>query len=157
MYHQKGMPYHPRENGTIDAFNKILENSLTKVCNINRNDLDVHITMVLWAYRTTYKKLTSKTPFWLLYGEEAVMLMEYILPSLRIVAITEMVDSNIMEEWLVQLLVSEEDLFLAGFHQQVQKSREKAWPDRHIKQRTFKNGDLVLMYENKFNKFLGNF
>jgi hypothetical protein len=43
----------------------------------------------------------------------------------------------------------EEDQMLAGFHQQVQKSRDKSWHDRHIKKKTFKQGDLVLTYDNK--------
>jgi hypothetical protein len=46
-------------------------------------------------------------------------------------------------------MTMEEDQILAGFHQQVQKARDKAWHDRHIKKKTFKEGDLVLMYDNK--------
>ena len=85
------------------------------------------------------------------------MPMEYILPSLRIAQITRMTDTDTVEERLAQLLSLEEDRFVAGFHQKVQKEREKAWHDRHIKSKTFQIRDLVLLYDSKFIKFPGKF
>ena len=72
VQYKKSTPYHLQANGTVEAFNKILETTLTKVCNANRNDWDLKIIAVLWAYHTTCKWLTGQTPFKLVYGEEAV-------------------------------------------------------------------------------------
>ena len=85
------------------------------------------------------------------------MPMEYILPSLRVAQITGMTDIAMVEERLAQLLTFEEDRFITRFHQIVQKAREKAWHDRHIKNNTFQIGDLVLLYDSKFLKFPGKF
>jgi hypothetical protein len=37
------------------------------------------------------------------------------------------------------------------------KEREKAYHDRHIKKKAFKQGDLVLVYDSKFLKHPGKF
>jgi hypothetical protein len=83
--------------------------------------------------------------------------MEYLVPSLRLAAFTGMDDTGVVQDKFAQLLELEEDILIAGFHQQVQKEREKAYHDRHIKRKAFKQGDLVFLYDNKFMKHPGKF
>ena len=81
--------------------------------------------------------------------------MEYIVPSLRIAAVTKMIDMGAVEERLAQLIQMEEEHFIAGFHQNVEKQWQESWHDRHITTKKFKVGGLVLMYDSKFLKHPG--
>jgi len=73
--------------------------------------------------------------------------MEFIVPILHIVALTELTDFGVVEKRLKELVELEEDYFGAGFHQQVHKAWKKAWHDRNIKEKKFQAGDLVLLYD----------
>ena len=77
------------------------------------------------------------------------MPMEYIVPSLIIVVITKMTDVGTIEEivfWLVQL---EEDIFVPGYHQNVENERHKSWHNKHVKYKQFQIEDLVFLYDSK--------
>ena len=119
----------------------------------NLSYIQLHTETLLLHFSLTL--LCTHTPFRLVYGQEAVMPMEYIVPSLKISAFTEMDDPAMLNERLARILELEENRFIAGFQQQVQKAREKAWHDRQIKKKHFQNGDLVLLYDSKFMKFPG--
>jgi hypothetical protein len=70
--------------------------------------------------------MTGHTPFMLVYGQEAVVPLEFLIPSLCVAAITQMTKRGAIQERLNQLLSMEEDQILVGFHQEVQKVRDKA-------------------------------
>ena len=62
------------------------------------------IPVILWAYRTTCKRLKQKTPFKLVYGKEVVIPMEYIVHIMHIEVATGMNEKGPVEERLAQLL-----------------------------------------------------
>ena len=51
---------------------------------------------VLWAYRTTTRMPTGETPFWLVYGSEAVILAEVGLISYRMGSHDESKNDEVM-------------------------------------------------------------
>ncbi|XP_070049034.1 uncharacterized protein [Nicotiana tomentosiformis] len=71
-------------NGLAEAFNKTLCNLLKKVISKSKRDWNDRMEEALWAYRTTHRTPTQATLYSLIYGVEAIFLLERQIPSLRL-------------------------------------------------------------------------
>ena len=85
--HRQSAPYHPQAHGQAKLANKVLCATLTKVVEGNRGSCKHKLLIVLWAYRTAYKTSMGSTPFELVYGLNAVLPIEFLMPTLRTVAV----------------------------------------------------------------------
>ncbi|KAL5494279.1 hypothetical protein EMCRGX_G015577 [Ephydatia muelleri] len=64
-------PYHPQSDGLVERFNRTLLNLLSQAASENEQEWDLHILMVMLAYRTSVQESTGCTPFYLMFGREA--------------------------------------------------------------------------------------
>ena len=102
---------------------------------------------VLWAYRTTSRKLTRISPFALTYGIEAIIHTKIGVPTLR----TEIPEKANAEAVTKDLDMTNELREAAVVRIASYQQRLKNLYNRHVKPRVFRTGDLVLrrVFENK--------
>ena len=65
--------YHPQSNGLDECTNQAISRALLKVINMQQDDWDEQLDGVLFSYRTSVHASTKFTPFYLMYGREAVL------------------------------------------------------------------------------------
>ncbi|XP_028106474.1 protein NYNRIN-like [Camellia sinensis] len=140
-------PAYPQSNGQAEASNKTILDGLKKRLEKAKGKWAEELPNVLWAYRTTPRRSTGKTPFTLAYGMEAVIPLEIGMPTIR----SESFQPDLNNE----AVASELDLakerreralvHIAAYQQELSKKYNKA-----VHPRLFKVGDWVL------RKVLGN-
>jgi hypothetical protein len=69
-------PYYPQENGHVEAVNKSLKTILQRTINSANSNWNFMLYSALWAYRTSVKTATGFSHFQLIYGLEAILLIE---------------------------------------------------------------------------------
>ena len=105
-----------------------------------------HLANVLWACRSSVKTTTGFSPFSLVYGIEAISLMELVVPIPRVVleeGQEETEDAN-NERRLADLKVVEEERELAKKRSQRYQQRMTRAYAQAVRPRTFTEGQLVL-------------
>ena len=102
--------------------------------------------LALWAYRTSVKTTTGFTPFQLVYGVEAIFLIECEIPSLKL-AVRLLPETSSLEARLVELEQLDETRRDAATANEAHKCLIKIQYDKSVRPRIFFEGDLVLVYE----------
>ena len=84
VIHKKLAPYHPQANGLAESTNKTLCTALTKVVSTSRSDWAKKLHSVIWAYKIAYKIAIGMTPYDLIFSLNAILPIEFLLPTLRV-------------------------------------------------------------------------
>ena len=130
VVHKRSTPYYPQANGLAESTNKTLQNILRKIVNENRTHSDTKLQSALWVYRTTYKTNIRTTPFRLEFGLEAVMPIEFQIPSLRI-QVKERLTKESKKIRMATLCELEGNRIASLLQLELEQRRRKAFIDRH--------------------------
>nr|AAT85251.1 putative polyprotein [Oryza sativa Japonica Group] len=138
-------PAHPRSNGQVERANaEILKGLKTKTFNILKKHGDSWIEelpAVLWANRTTPSRATGETPFFLVYGAEAVLPSELTLRSPRATMYCEADQDQLRRDDLDYL---EERRRRAALRAARYQQSLRRYHQRHVRARSLCVDDLVL-------------
>jgi hypothetical protein len=113
---------------------------------IHKTSWHTMLFSALWAYQTFVKSASRFTPFQLVYGLEAILLIECEIPSLKLI-VELLPNTSVKEERLLYLMRLDETLRNATLVIEAQKKRVKAQYDKHVKPHIFSEGNLVLLYD----------
>eukprot|EP00253_Pinus_taeda_P002812 PITA_02812 len=105
-----------------------------------------YMTCNPFLVRGMVKEATGSTPFQLVYGLEATLLIECEIPSLEL-AVELLPNTTPIEECLLYLERLDETRRLASLAIEVQKKRVKNHFDHTVHPHSFVEGDLVLLYD----------
>lgn len=139
--HVKSTPYYPKGNGQAEATNKTLLKVLSRMVHEEPKMWYDALPVALWAYRTSKREPTKATPFSLVYGTEAMLPAEILVPSARLALDAELDNDNLR---MLELEALEERRDRAKKNLSVYQRRLSRAYDKLVKRRNFEEGDLVL-------------
>jgi transposase InsO family protein len=153
--HRKTTPYNPKANGLTERANGIMVNILNKIISVHKTDWDIKLQSAIWAYRTDEKITTKRTPFYLVYGMDSIMPVEFEVPTYQTSTAERLSPESIPSPRLQEIEKLEEDRFFSLDETYKQQFLSKLRYDNKMKPVKIEEGDWVLMYNSQFKKFKG--
>ena len=135
--------YHPQCNGQVERFNHTFAQMLAMYVNTYHTNWDEYVDYVAFAYNTSRHESTGMTPFFALYGREAVLPVDVTLGSDP--------NSGVVES-ISELTVESIKSRFHNIHEIVRRRMLKAHrrQEKHYNkqraERVYNVGDAVLVY-----------
>jgi hypothetical protein len=136
LRHENSTPYYPQANDQVEIINKVLITMLRRMIGIHKKSWHRMLFSSLWDYWTSIKYSTGFTPFQLVYGLEAILLIECEIPSLKL-SVKLLPNTSAKEERMLYLMQLDETHHDATLVIEAQKKRVKAQYDKHAKTTCF--------------------
>ncbi|CAM6089732.1 unnamed protein product [Calypogeia fissa] len=152
--HRLTTPYNPKANGLTKRANGIMCTILTKVISAHKSDWDRKLASAVYAYNIAEKSTTGKSPYFLVYGQNPLSVMELELETDRTIEehprLEELLDTRLA---MIEELDEERKMALERT-EIVQQQRKRRF-DKKIKHDPVEARDQVLMYDRRHQKFPG--
>jgi hypothetical protein len=136
---------HPQTNGQVERANAmILQGLRPRIFNrLNKSSQKwlQELLAVVWILRTTLSRATGFTPFFLIYGTEAILPLDLEYGSPRVRGYDEGTNQRAREDSLDQL---DEARIVALMHSARYRQALRRYQALKIRRRDFSKGDLVL-------------
>ena len=82
--HRHSTPYYLQYNGLVEKANGMICKIISKHVGAKTQTSDKHLNATLWAYYTSFKVSLGYTHIHLVYGQEALLPIEFELSSLQV-------------------------------------------------------------------------
>jgi hypothetical protein len=73
--------WHPQSNGVVERFNGTLKNTLSMWVNEMHNDWDLLLPYAIFAYNVSIHRVLQDSPFYLSFGRDARLPIDYIVTT----------------------------------------------------------------------------
>ncbi|CAH1763769.1 2246_t:CDS:2 [Entrophospora sp. SA101] len=134
----------------LERFNRMLCEALAKYAATYKEDWDIYLPSVLFAYRTMIHSTTRHEPFYLTYGGEATFPVELQIPTYP----TEIGSEEELLLKRVYELIGNLPEKRVNERENISRSQEKQKEryDKKVVEQKFYIGDKVLLYRNPAKK-----
>ena len=154
--HQKTTPCNPKANGLTERANGIVGKIVNKMVSAHKTDWDWKLPSAVHAYNTSEKKMTGKSPYFLVFGQTALHEIEMEVETLRVMATRS--GNRIQDSKYRMIAVQDLEEAREGALEQTMKMLAKKKEDfdaNLLKNHGIQIQGMVLPYDNRHEDFLG--